>query len=99
MKDTSYWIDKFLTRERFARPLLNAAMFAWVMSTISLISYLFPGYINVLVRWLLTGSIFILAFRLYVHWEDVEDSAKDKAEGAADKAGDVKEKVSGDKNG
>lgn len=85
MRQASYWVGKFLTRERFARPLLNAAMFAWLLTTIELVTIIFPGYINVFIRWALVGTVFVFSFWLYVHFEQAKEKAKEKTEEAKGK--------------
>lgn len=68
-----YWLDKLLTRGHFVRPLLNAAMFSWLMASLSLLQYFFGGFDRVVIRWVLTGLIFLFSFWLYIYWDEADE--------------------------
>lgn len=77
MDEKTRWIKNLFTRQHFALPLLNAAMFSWMMATLTLITIHFPNEMTPFVRWLLTGALFAVSFWLYIHWDEAEDEIEE----------------------
>lgn len=77
MSDNKYWLKRLFTRKNFAMPLLQAAMFAWLMATLNVIQSMFNGYKTIIIRWILTGLIFWASFYIYIDWDRVEEEAEE----------------------